>query len=131
TDDWPFLYLRGPMVPRLTLKGIAVMALCAAAVLVPLRRGRGGPAAPLDPQMALLGAGFMLLEARAVVDMALLFGSTWTVNAVVFGVVLLTILASSLLVWVAPPRRLGPVYAALLATLLLNAAVPLRVFLGG
>jgi SAM-dependent methyltransferase len=131
TDDWPFLYLRQPMIPRLTLKGIAVMGLCAAGVLLFLRRERGPAPASLDARMFLLGAGFMLLEARAVVDMALLFGSTWTVNAVVFGVVLLTILASSLVVWAAPPLRLGPVYAALLLSLLLNALVPLRVFLGG
>jgi SAM-dependent methyltransferase len=132
TDDWPFLYLRGPMVPRLTLRGIFVMAVCAAAVLLPaLRRRGGGPAQALDPQMFLLGAGFMLLEARAVVNMALLFGSTWTVNAVVFGAVLVTVLASSVFVRVMRPRRLGPFYGALLAALALNAFVPLDVFLGG
>jgi SAM-dependent methyltransferase len=131
TDDWPFLYLRRPMVPRLTLRGIAVMALCAAGVLVALRRRTAGPAVSLDPQMFLLGAGFMLLEARAVVNMALLFGSTWIVNSVVFGVVLLAILASSVFVWAVRPRRLGPCYAGLMASLALNAAVPLHDFLGG
>jgi membrane-bound ClpP family serine protease len=34
------------------------------------------------PHMALffLGAGFMLLETKAIVHMALVFGSTWVVN---------------------------------------------------
>jgi SAM-dependent methyltransferase len=132
TDDWPFLYLRRPMVPGLTLRGIGVMALGAALILVPLILRRGaGPPVSFDPQMFLLGAGFMLLEARAVVNMALLFGSTWTVNAVVFGAVLLTILAASLFVWKVRPVRLVPYYAGLLASLALNAAVPLHVFLGG
>ena len=132
TDDWPFLYLREPMVPRLTLRGIAVMALCAAAVLVPLLRRRGGGLSEaLDPLMFLLGAGFMLLEARAVVSMALLFGSTWIVNAVVFGAVLVTILVSSVFVRVVRPRRLVGFHLGLLGTLALNALVPLHVFLGG
>jgi hypothetical protein len=39
----------------------------------------------------LLGAGFMLLETRSVTQMALLFGSTWSVNAVVFASILATI----------------------------------------
>jgi hypothetical protein len=120
------------MVPGLTLRGIGVMALGAALILVPLILRRGaGPPVSFDPQMFLLGAGFMLLEARAVVNMALLFGSTWTVNAVVFGAVLLTILAASLFVWKVRPVRLVPYYAGLLASLALNAAVPLHVFLGG
>ncbi|MGZ5061610.1 MAG: hypothetical protein ACXWBL_02890 [Usitatibacter sp.] len=37
-----------------------------------------------DWQMFLLGAGFMLLETRAVTELSLLFGSTWVVNTSVF-----------------------------------------------
>ena len=45
--------------------------------------------------MACLGAGFMLIETKAVVQMALLFGGTWLVNAVVFIAVLLMILGAN------------------------------------
>ena len=38
----------------------------------------------VDNRMFFLGAAFMLLEAKAVVQMALLFGSTWLVNSLVF-----------------------------------------------
>ena len=48
--------------------------------------------------MFFLGAGFMLLESKGVVHMALLFGSTWVVNAVVFGAILVMILLSNLFV---------------------------------
>jgi SAM-dependent methyltransferase len=132
TDDWPFLYVRRPMLPRLTLRGVAVMAGFAALLLLPLladirrRHGRW----PADAPMFFLGAGFMLVEARAVVAMALLFGSTWTVNAVVFSGVLVTLLAATLLVLKLRPKRLWPAYAGLVLSLGLNAAVPLQVFLG-
>ncbi len=48
--------------------------------------------------MFLLGAGFMLVETKAVVHMALLFGGTWIVNSVVFCAVLVMILAANLFV---------------------------------
>jgi nucleoside-diphosphate-sugar epimerase len=38
----------------------------------------------LNTRMFLLGAAFTLLETKAVVQMALLFGSTWLVNSAVF-----------------------------------------------
>ena len=48
--------------------------------------------------MFFLGAGFMLIETKAVVHMALLFGSTWMVNSVVFFAVLVMILVANLFV---------------------------------
>ena len=48
--------------------------------------------------MFFLGAGFMLVETKAVVHMALLFGSTWMVNSVVFFAVLVMILLANLFV---------------------------------
>src|SRR6201999_1998421 len=81
-------------------------------------------------RMFFLGAGFMLLETKAVVHMALLFGSTWVVNSVVFFAVLVMILGANLFVLLRRPRRLEIAYAGLFATLALNAAVPLDYFLG-
>lgn len=131
TDDWPFLYLRRRMIPDLTWRGIAVMAAAAALLLfaawpkgrAPAGRGRGAA-------MFLLGAGFMLIETKAVVAMALLFGSTWNVNTVVLFCVLAATLAATLLVLRLRPRGTLPLYAALAAALLLNAAVPLSAFFG-
>jgi hypothetical protein len=79
--------------------------------------------------MFFLGAGFMLLETKGVVHMALLFGSTWTVNSIVFAAILIMILASNLYVLRVAPRRLWPYYALLSAALLLNAVVPMSAFL--
>jgi SAM-dependent methyltransferase len=127
TDDWPFLYLRDAMIPALSLRGIAVVAAVSAAILLafaPVRRARP------DGRMFFLGAGFMLLETKGVVHMALLFGATWLVNSIVFFAILCMILLANLYVAIARPARLAPYYLMLLAALVVDAAVPMGVFLG-
>jgi hypothetical protein len=80
-------------------------------------------------QMFFLGAGFMLLETKGVVHMALLFGSTWVVNSIVFAAILVMILCANLYVIKARPQRLLPYYVLLIIALLVNALVPMNVFL--
>jgi SAM-dependent methyltransferase len=131
SDDWPFLYLRKRMIPTLSLRGAAIMAGLALLLLYcfsPRRAAR--PRWAFDGRMFFLGAGFMLVETKAVVNMALLFGSTWMVNSVVFFAVLVMILAANLFVLKFRPERLWPNYAGLLAALALNCAIPLDYFLG-
>jgi spermidine synthase len=155
TDDWPYLYLREPMIPDLSLRGAAIMGSLALLLLVwflPPRpdvefanwpdearavlrhwaRRRAGTVGVrfFDPRMFFLGAGFMLIETKAVVHMALLFGSTWLVNSVVFFAVLVMILLANSLVRLGRPQWLFPYYAALSVTIVLNAAVPIDSFLG-
>lgn len=84
----------------------------------------------LDGRMFFLGAGFMLVETKAVVHMALLFGSTWMVNTVVFAGVLVMILSSTLFVERFRPARLAPYYAGLMVALVLNVLIPLDSLLG-
>jgi len=136
TDSWPFLYLRQPMIPPLSLRGMGVMALVAAVMLAPFLRRSSSVAlearspAGLLVQMACLGAGFMLIETRAVVQMALLFGGTWLVNAIVFCAMLVMILGANLFVLAVKPRSLTPFYVALLLSLAAGLAIPLDSFLG-
>jgi hypothetical protein len=90
--------------------------------------------------LGFMGAAFLLLETKNVVQFALLFGTTWFVNAAVFAGILLSVLAAiEVARRVRLPRPLL-LYAALLAALalawlippgaLLDLPVPLR-FLGG
>ena len=134
TDDWPMLYLREPMIPGVILRGGAIMGVLAALLLAPFIK-RSTALIAKDPagllvQMFFLGAGFMLVETKAVVHMALLFGGTWTVNSVVIFAVLMMILAANLFVAVVQPVRLAPYYAALLLSLIVSALVPMDTFLG-
>ena len=68
-------------------------------VLSPRRTFR--PSGP----MFFLGAGFMLLETKGVVHMALLFGSTWMVNSIVFFAILVMVLLSNLFVFLVQARE--------------------------
>jgi hypothetical protein len=126
TDDWPSLYLREATIPALNIRGMVMMAVISLAILVlfaPVRSGRP------NGQMFFLGAGFMLLETKGVVHMALLFGSTWVVNSIVFFAILVMILLSNLYVLMVRPRRMAFYYALLFASLLVNTLVPMENFL--
>ena len=79
--------------------------------------------------MFFLGAGFMLLETKGIVHLALLFGSTWMVNSIVFAAILVMALMSNLYVLVRNPRKLWPYYGLLIASLALNLTVPMTSFL--
>ena len=90
TDDWPFsLSSRARPSPRLNLRG---MVIDGGASLWPSCWSLPRSTARPNGQMFFLGAGFMLLETKGVVHMALLFGSTWVVNSIVFFAILVMIL---------------------------------------
>jgi hypothetical protein len=126
TDDWPFLYLRAASIPGLNWRGMALVAALSMVILysfAPVRAVRP------NARMFFLGAGFMLLETKGVVHMALLFGSTWVVNSIVFFAILVMILLSNFFVLVLKPRVLWPYYLFLTAALLVNAILPMSYFL--
>jgi SAM-dependent methyltransferase len=128
TDDWPFLYLREPTIPALNLRWmflVVILSLALLSLFVPLRSSRP------NGQMFFLGAGFMLLETKGVVQMALLFGSTWVVNSIIFFAILVMILLSNLFVLLfRPSRRWTLYYALLIAALLINYLIPMNSYLG-
>jgi SAM-dependent methyltransferase len=128
TDDWPFLYLREPAIPGLNLRWmllVVVLSLALVSLFVPLRTSRP------NGQMFFLGAGFMLLETKGVVQMALLFGSTWIVNSIIFFAILVMILLSNLFVlWFQPRRRWTLYYGLLIGSLAVNLAIPMESYLG-
>jgi len=112
-DDWPFLYSNPagqPVVYYLSLALLVVLAwglIGWAAGGTRLRGDAPGGAATgaagamlrgasaIDMQMFLLGAGFMLVETKALAELALLFGSTWVVNTFVFaGIFVMVLLAN-------------------------------------
>ena len=128
SDDWPFLYLHGRLIPDLTLRSLVILgSLGLGMVYFFMPRGR----IALDSRMFFLGAAFMLLETRAVAQMALLFGSTWLVNSSVFFTILVLILLANLYVIKAQKIDLRWHYLGLAAFLVAGAFVPLDVFLTG
>jgi SAM-dependent methyltransferase len=89
-DDRPFLYLRSRTIPG---KYLATLFLVLLASLIGVWTA-GGAFKPMARYVDLffMGAAFLLLETKAVVQFALLFGTTWFVNALVFAGVLAIVL---------------------------------------
>jgi hypothetical protein len=136
TDDWPFLYVREATVPWLTVRGV-LLTLVLSVVLWFAFGGHkslgGGEAAPewgLMLRSFFLGAGFMLVETKAIVEMALLFGGTWMVNTVVFAAILIMSLVGNLYAGKVKPQKLEPYYLGLFLSLALVLVVPMKTFLG-
>ncbi|HEX2186182.1 MAG TPA: hypothetical protein VHN78_11830, partial [Chloroflexota bacterium] len=117
TDEWPLLYLRAPGLPSVYLAGLGMVAACALGLVfgVAPRDARRG----FNAHMFFLGAAFMLLETRSLVTFALLFGSTWLVNSLVFFAILCSVLLAILLSARLGLEPSGGLYALLLASLVL------------
>jgi hypothetical protein len=92
SDDNPFVYSWGRSIPPLYLVTLATI-LVLSLVLI---RFAAGPLGEMRGYVDLffMGAAFLLLETKNVVQFALLFGTTWFVNALGFFGILLTVLAA-------------------------------------
>jgi SAM-dependent methyltransferase len=128
SDNWPFLYLRDKTVPWLYVKGVLLMTVLGLALLTWQAPGHR---ISLNGRMFFLGAAFLLVETKAVVQLALVFGSTWIVNSLVFAAILVMILAANLYVLRVKEVNLKWHYALLFAGLALHIFVPLDAFLAG
>lgn len=122
TDDHPFPYLSGRTIPLFYLV-VLLLILVASAGAIGLS-GVRMPDVRGYADLFFMGVAFLLLETKNVVQFALLFGTTWFVNALVFTGILLAVLAA---IEVARRRSLPrPVvlYAGLGLALAAAAAVP-------
>ena len=96
TDDYPFPYLLHRTIPR--FYSVTLLLMLGATVLL-LGLFGGGPRSPFGGMLryldlACMGGAFLLLETKNVVQFALLYGTTWFVNALVFVGVLLSVWAA-------------------------------------
>jgi spermine/spermidine synthase len=122
TDNHPFPYLAGSGIPAFYL--VTLVAILLATVLsVRTTVGRLGSLSPYI-DLAFMGAAFLLLETKSVVQFALLFGTTWFVNALVFAGILLTVFGAVEVVRRVHVRRPWILYAGLYAALAVAWLVP-------
>jgi SAM-dependent methyltransferase len=130
SDDQPFPYLETRSVPTLYVwSGLLVLALSVGAVASITLVGRRDKAGALREMggyadLFFMGAAFMLLETKSVVQFALLFGTTWLVNALVFLGVLLSVLVAVAVSRRVSFRRPARLYGVLLVALALAWVVP-------
>jgi hypothetical protein len=124
TDDWPNLYMRARRVPAaywqaLLLVGLVCLALIARSFPEALRP---------DWHFWFLGAAFLLIEFKAITELALLFGTTWLVNVLaISGVLMMALAANAVVLLRKSPLRVRLLYVLLFASLAFNYFFPLDV----
>jgi hypothetical protein len=128
TDNWPYIYVQYPVISNLYLQVLGLIGAMIALVFVLLRKLERSTRYHLD--FFFLGVGFSLMESAAIVRLALAFGSTWVVSAVVFASVLLTLFLANDLLERRPNVSTGFAWAALLAALAINFLFPMQTLLG-
>src|SRR6266511_4363855 len=127
TDDRPFPYLTHRTIPALYVVSLLVILLGSVVAV----RVAGGSVRRMRGYLDLffMGAAFLLLATKNVVQFALLFGTTWFVNALVFGGILLTVLAAVEVARRVRVRMVGLLWGGLAASLFLAWIVPVHALL--
>jgi len=117
TDDWPYIYLKAPKIPKLYYLLLGIMLLL-------LIRSMRKWDARADIKFTsssfwhffLLGAAFLLLEVQNISKASVVLGNTWQVNAVIITCVLSMALIANWLEHKIPWIPIISVYALLIAT---------------
>lgn len=128
SDDRPFPYLRTVGIPGFYLVALGLILLVSFAGV----RLTAGPLRGMArfADLFFLGVAFLLLETKHVVQFALLFGTTWIVNAMVFGGVLLAVLLAVVVSKRVRVPNLAVLYVLLALAVLLSWLVPQKALLG-
>jgi SAM-dependent methyltransferase len=127
-DDWPFLYLRDRHIPRhyvVALGVVLIVSVVSVFLALSMVGSSGGSSRRWSWQFFLLGAGFMLLETKSIIQFALLWGSTWVVASLAIAAVLTMALLANAIVarkTIDRPWIVGGVLVGLLA---LNYFIPI------
>ena len=128
TDDWPFLYLRDRHVPRHYVVALTVVLVISVVSVLLTLGALGTPqtgARRWSWQFFLLGAGFMLLETKSIIQFALLWGSTWVVASLAIASVLTMALMANAIVARKTVTRPWLVAGVLVGLLALNYLIPI------
>lgn len=127
TDDWPFYYKQYKGLASQDLHGLLVIFICSLAFIFFAARGE---ILKFSSHFFFLGAGFMLLEVVSITRLALLYGTTWIVNSVVFfSILVMAFLANLFVLKLRPPKPIFT-YPLLIAAIALSYLVPLDIFMG-
>lgn len=121
TDDWPFFYMLKRVYPLsyvLTLLFLMGLTVALSRRLIVGTSFSGGLLT-----FFFLGAGFMLVETKAITEFGLLFGNTWQVVGVIISAILLMAYSANVLVEKLRPERPWWAYAMLFTVIVLGYLV--------
>jgi len=125
TDDWPYLYLQKPMIPKMHLLIILSILL---SLIIAKRISFGLGKARIDMHFFLLGSAFLLLEFQNIGKSSLLFGSTWIVNSYTISAILVLGLLANIFVIFYKIKNIRFFYVLLLSFIIALYFIPLSVF---
>ncbi|HXQ30041.1 MAG TPA: methyltransferase domain-containing protein, partial [Gemmatimonadales bacterium] len=126
TDDWPYFYQREPgLPPTVIVISLVLLVVCGALFAT---TGVAGAGRRIQWHFFFLGGGFLLLEAQIVSKMALLFGTTWVVNAIVISGLLLLIVVANAVVERYRHIPLAWAYTGVFGAMLAAYVIPLERF---
>lgn len=121
TDNWPYLYLDQPRLPKIHLVvSFILMSLFFLILRNTPIQGKG------NWTSFMLGAGFLLFEFQNISKTALLYGNTWTTNLFTISAILLLILLANLIA-TRITIKLKLAYALLIVAFALQFIVPVSV----
>jgi spermidine synthase len=122
TDNHPFFYLKDNRISILYIAALLFIFLTAIVAIKVMAASFYAIVNYLD--LFFMGAAFLLLETKSIVNFALLFGSTWFVNALVFISILLTAYLGIEVANRTMHLRTGRLYGVLLVSLFLAWMIP-------
>jgi SAM-dependent methyltransferase len=125
TDDWPFFYMPRRIWPISFLPLLTLLVVLTFAMNRSLAGKTSMVISSKNLQFALLGAAFMLIEAKAITQLALNFGNTWQVTGITLAAVLLLAFVGNLLVENGVVGKAGIAYTLLMVTLAAGLALSL------
>lgn len=123
TDNWPFLYMQKPYLPLMYLWIILLFVGCGF-IGVLLSRSLTIKNLRDNGAFLFMGAAFLLLETKSLIQFFLIFGATWIVNALVFSGILISILIANLMICIFDFKKPVLFFLLLLSSLLLQIIFP-------
>lgn len=122
TDNRPFFYMQMHELTAMYILSLVFIFITAVSSF----KLAGCSFRQMRPHLdlMLMGCAFLLLETKNIINFALLFGTTWLVNSLVFFGILLTIYLATLTTERLRGHHTTVLFILLLATLLLNWLIP-------
>ena len=117
TDDWPFFYMPKKIYPKSYLIMILIILI---SCFYFLKKNIGFSLTKIYVTPFFLGAGFMLIEAKGITELAKIFGSTWVVLSVIIASILFLAFIANYIVLKKIIINEKLVYTLILASILLG-----------
>lgn len=123
SDDWPYLYLESPRIPRIHWILSSILLLISFLVFNKVK-GKNN----LNLNAFLLGAAFLLYEFQNIGRTSVIFGNTWNTNIFIISTILFLILCANL-VTIKTKISYKFIIVGLVTSFLLQLTIPIDFYL--